>query len=87
MTPTARVACETAVTNGLVMVMGEITTNTYVEIPEIVRNTVRDIGYTDPEYGFEYKSCGVMVSINKQSPDIDLGVSKALEAKEAAGRL
>ena len=83
--PYSRVACETAVTNGLVVVMGEITTNTYVEIPEIVRNTVRDIGYTDPEYGFEYKSCGVMVSINKQSPDIDLGVSKAKEAKDAHG--
>ncbi len=81
--PYSRVACETAVTNGLVMVMGEITTNTYVEIPEIVRNTVREIGYTDPEYGFESKSCGVMVSISKQSPDIDLGVSKAKEAKEA----
>src|SRR5512136_1334353 len=83
--PYARVACETAVTNGMVIVMGEITTNTYVEIPEIVRRTVRDIGYTDPEYGFEYKSCGVLASINKQSPDIDLGVSQAREAKEAAG--
>jgi S-adenosylmethionine synthetase len=81
--PYARVACETAVTNGLVIVMGEITTNTYVEIPEIVRNTVRDIGYTDPEYGFEYKSCGVMVSISKQSPDIDLGVSKSWETRGA----
>jgi S-adenosylmethionine synthetase len=81
--PYSRVACETAVTNGLVVVMGEITTNTYVEIPEIVRNTVRDIGYTDPEYGFESKSCGVMVSINKQSADIDLGVSKAKEVKES----
>jgi S-adenosylmethionine synthetase len=83
--PFSRVACETAVTNGLVVVMGEITTKTYVEIPEIVRSIVRDIGYTDPEYGFEYKSCGVMVSINKQSPDIDLGVSKAKEAKDASG--
>jgi S-adenosylmethionine synthetase len=82
--PYSRVACETAATNGLVIVLGEITTKTYVEIPEIVRNTVRDIGYTDPEYGFEYKSCGVMVSINKQSPDIDLGVSKAQEAKGAS---
>jgi S-adenosylmethionine synthetase len=81
--PFSRVACETAVTNGLVVVMGEITTNTYVEIPEIVRNTVRDIGYTDPEYGFESKSCGVMVSINKQSSDIDMGVSKAKEIKDA----
>src|SRR5512137_2937005 len=85
--PYARVACETAVTNGLVVVMGEITTKTYVEIPEIVRSTVRDIGYTDPEYGFEYKSCGVMVSISKQSPDIDLGVSKAKEAKEAGEKI
>lgn len=83
--PYARVACETAVTNGLVVVMGEITTATYVEIAEIVRNTVREIGYTDPEYGFEYKSCGIMVSINKQSPDIDAGVSKAREVKEAMG--
>jgi S-adenosylmethionine synthetase len=81
--PYSRVACETAVTNGMVIVLGEITTKTYVEIPEIVRHTVRDIGYTDPEYGFEYKSCGVMVSINKQSADIDLGVSKAKEVKEA----
>jgi len=79
--PYARVACETAVTNGLVIVMGEITTKTYVEIPDIVRNTVREIGYTDPEYGFEYKSCGVLVSISKQSPDIDLGVSRAYEVK------
>ncbi len=83
--PYSRVACETAVTNGMVIVLGEITTKTYVEIPEIVRNTVKEIGYTDPEYGFEYKSCGVMVSINKQSPDIDMGVSKAREIKEGAG--
>jgi len=83
--PYSRVACETAVTNGLVIVMGEITTKTYVEIPEIVRSIVRDIGYIDPGYGFECKSCGVMVSINKQSPDIDLGVSKAKEAKDASG--
>ena len=83
--PYSRVACETAVTNGLVIVMGEITTKTYVEIPEIVRSIVRDIGYIDPGYGFECKSCGVMISINKQSPDIDLGVSKAKEAKDASG--
>jgi S-adenosylmethionine synthetase len=80
--PKARVACETAVTNGLVVVMGEITTSTYVDIQELVRSVVRDIGYTDPEYGFEYKSCGVLVSINHQSADIDLGVSKAAEAKK-----
>jgi len=82
--PTARVACETAVTNGLVIVMGEITTKTYVEIPELVRGIIRDIGYTDPEYGFEYKSCGVLSSIGKQSADIDMGVSKAQEAKKSA---
>jgi S-adenosylmethionine synthetase len=85
--PYARVACETAVTNGLVVVMGEITTTTYVEIPEIVRNTIRDIGYDDPEFGFEAKSCGVMVSINKQSPDIALGVDKAKEVKESKGKI
>jgi S-adenosylmethionine synthetase len=85
--PTARVACETAVTNGLVVVLGEITTSTYVEIPEIVRNTIRDIGYTDPEFGFESKSCGVMTAINHQSPDIALGVNKAKEAKESAGKI
>jgi S-adenosylmethionine synthetase len=85
--PYSRVACETAVTNGLVAVLGEITTKTYVEIPDIVRSVIRDIGYADPEYGFEYKSCGVIVSINKQSPDIDLGVSKAKEVKEAAGKV
>ncbi|MFH1169198.1 MAG: methionine adenosyltransferase [Chloroflexota bacterium] len=82
--PYGRVACETAVTNGLVMVLGEITTKCYVEIPEIVRQVVRDAGYTHPEYGFESRSCGVMVSINKQSSDIDMGVSKSLEAKTGA---
>jgi S-adenosylmethionine synthetase len=82
--PYGRVACETAVTNGLVIVLGEITTNCYIEIPQIVRQVVRDIGYTYPEYGFEYQSCGVMVSIKEQSPDIDLGVSKSMEAKAAS---
>jgi S-adenosylmethionine synthetase len=79
--PYGRVACETAVTNGLVFVLGEITTKTYVEIPELVRQVVRDIGYTKPEYGFDFRSCGVMVSINKQSPDIALGVGKSVEAR------
>ena len=79
--PFARVACETAVTNGMVFVLGEITTKTYVDIPELVRNVVKDIGYTKPEYQFQYESCGVLTSINKQSPDIALGVNKALEAK------
>jgi S-adenosylmethionine synthetase len=79
--PYARVACETAVTNGLIMVMGEITTDCYVEIPQIVRQVVRDVGYTHPEYGFDYKSCGVLVSIKEQSSDIALGVDKSLEVK------
>ncbi len=83
--PYGRVACETAVTNGLVIVMGEITTDCYVEIPQVVREVVRDVGYTHPEYGFEYQACGVMVSINEQSRDIDMGVSKSLEAKTSAG--
>ena len=79
--PYGRVACETAVTNGLVIVMGEITTDCYVEVPQIVRQVVRDIGYVYPEYGFDYRSCGVMVCINEQSADIALGVNKSLEAK------
>ena len=79
--PYARVACETAVTNGLVIVMGEITTKCYVDIPHIVRQVVHDIGYTEPEYGFDYRSCGVMVSINEQSADISLGVSDSQEKK------
>jgi S-adenosylmethionine synthetase len=83
--PYARVACETAVTNGLVVVLGEITTACYIEIPHVVRDVVRDIGYTHPEYGFEYQSCGVMVSIKEQSTDIDLGVSKSMEAKGTSG--
>jgi len=82
--PYARIACETAVTNGLIIVMGEITTDCYIEIPHIVRDVVRDIGYTQPKYGFEYQSCGVMVSIKEQSSDIALGVDKSLEAKVAS---
>ena len=79
--PKARVACETAITTGLVCVMGEITTKTYVDIAEIARHTIRDIGYTRAKYGFDYETCGVIVSIKEQSPDIALGVDKALEAK------
>jgi len=82
--PYARVACETAVTNGLVIVMGEITTDCYVEIPQVVRRVVHDVGYTHLEYGFEYQSCGVMVSINEQSRDIAVGVDKSLEAKASS---
>jgi len=79
--PYARVACETAVTNGLIIVMGEITTDCYVEVPHIVRRVVHDVGYTRPAFGFDYRSCGVMVSIQEQSRDIALGVDKSLEAK------
>ena len=82
--PNSRVACETAVTNGMIIIMGEVTTRCYVEIPELVRNVIRDIGYTKSEYGFEYRTCGVMVALNHQSPDIDAGVSKSLEAKQGS---
>jgi S-adenosylmethionine synthetase len=80
--PTARVACETAITTGLVCVMGEITTNTYVDIDKIARQTIKEIGYTRAKYGFDYETCGVIVSIKEQSPDIAMGVDKALEAKQ-----
>jgi len=82
--PYARVACETAVTNGLVIVLGEITTDCYVEIPHVVREVIRDAGYSYPEYGFDYQACGVMVSIKEQSPDIALGVDKSREARAAS---
>jgi len=82
--PYGRVACETAVTNGLVIVLGEISTDSYIEIPQVVREVVRDVGYTHPEYGFDYQSCGVMVSVKEQSSDIALGVDKSLEAKVAS---
>ncbi len=80
--PNARVACETAVTTGLVLVMGEITTNCYVDINKIARQTINEIGYNKPEYGFDGNSCGVMVSLDEQSADIAMGVDKALEAKK-----
>lgn len=79
--PTARVACETACTTGLILVMGEITTNTYVDIQSIARETVREIGYDDSAKGFDCDTCGVITAIHEQSPDIALGVDKALEAK------
>jgi S-adenosylmethionine synthetase len=79
--PNARVACETAVTTGLVLVTGEITTNCYVDIPKIVRNTIRDIGYTRAKYGFDADTCAVLTAIDEQSPDIAMGVDKAYEAK------
>ncbi len=80
--PMSRVACETAVTTGLVLVMGEITTNAYVDIQKTVRETVREIGYDRAKYGFDCDTCGVIVAIDEQSTDIAMGVDKALEAKE-----
>ncbi len=79
--PDARVACEVSTTTGLILVMGEITTSTYVDIPSLVRDVVRDIGYTRAKYGFDSDTAGVIVSIKEQSPDIALGVDRALEAK------
>lgn len=80
--PMSRVACETAITTGLVLVMGEITTNAYVDIQKIVRETIREIGYTRGKFGFDADNCGVITAIDEQSTDIALGVDKALEAKE-----
>jgi S-adenosylmethionine synthetase len=83
--PEARVACETATTTGLVLVLGEISTRAeYVDIPTIVRDTVRDVGYTKAEYGFDYLTCGTLVSVKEQSPDIAQGVDAALEVREDA---
>jgi S-adenosylmethionine synthetase len=80
--PDGHVACETATTTGVVMVFGEISTSTYVDIPMVVRDVVRDIGYTHAAYGFDYKTCGVLVSIKEQSPEIAGGVEQALEVRE-----
>ena len=80
--PMSRVACETATTTGMVLVMGEITTKAYVDIQKIVRDTVREIGYTRGKYGFDADTCGVITAIDEQSTDIAMGVDKALEAKE-----
>ena len=82
--PMSRVACETCVTTGLVMVMGEISTNAYVDIQNIVRETIREIGYDRAKYGFDCDTCGVIVALDEQSADIALGVDKALEVKENA---
>ncbi|MDD7770858.1 methionine adenosyltransferase [Suipraeoptans intestinalis] len=80
--PMSRVACETCTTTGLVMVMGEITTNAYVDMQKLVRDTVREIGYTRGKYGFDADTCGVILAIDEQSSDIAMGVDKALEAKQ-----
>ncbi|KMJ55793.1 S-adenosylmethionine synthetase [Bacillus sp. LL01] len=80
--PNARVACETSVTTGLVLVAGEITTSTYVDIPKVVRETIKGIGYTRAKYGFDAETCAVLTSIDEQSADIAAGVDQALEARE-----
>ncbi|MCT4545211.1 MAG: methionine adenosyltransferase [Vallitalea sp.] len=80
--PNARVACETAVTTGLVLVMGEITTNCYIDIPKLVRETIREIGYDRAKYGFDCDTCSVLTSLDEQSADIAMGVDEALESKE-----
>ena len=82
----ARVACETLVTTGLVHVVGEISTSCYVDIPKIIRETVRDIGYTRAKYGFDCDTCGVLVSLDEQSSDIAMGVDEAKEAKRRKRR-
>ena len=83
--PNARVACETATTTGLVVVLGEISTDTYVDFQQVVRDTVRDIGYTRADYGFDYQTCGTLVSVKGQSPDIAQGVNDAFEYREGEG--
>ena len=80
--PYSRVACETSVTTGLMLVFGEITTNTYVDIPEVARDTIRQVGYDRAEFGFDAQSCGVLVSVKEQSQDIKIGVDTALEARD-----
>ena len=80
----ARVACETATTTGLVLVAGEITTSAWVDIPAVVRKTIEQVGYINADYGFDYRTCGVVTSIGKQSPDIDMGVSRSVEVKSDA---
>lgn len=80
--PMARVACETCTTTGMVMVMGEITTNCYVDIPKVVRETVREIGYDRAKFGFDCDTCSVLTSIDEQSADIAMGVDEAFESKK-----
>ena len=83
----ARVACETATTTGLVLVAGEISTTAWVDMPAIVRKTIEQVGYINADYGFDYRTCGVVTSIGKQSPDIDMGVSHALETRNGEYQL
>lgn len=81
--PMARVACETMATTGLVVVMGEITTDCYIEIPQVVRDTIHGVGYTRAKYGFDYETCGVSVSIKEQSLDIAMGVDHSIETRQS----
>src|ERR687896_1525423 len=83
--PNSRVACETLITTGLVIVAGEITTETYVDIPRLVRNRIADIGYTRAKYGFDAETCGIVVAIDEQSPDIAQGVDMAYEVQHDPG--
>ena len=85
--PMARVACESATTTGLVLVAGEITTSAWIDMPAVVRKTIEQVGYTSAEYGFDYRTCGVVTSIGQQSPDIDMGVSRSMEAKGGVAHL
>lgn len=85
--PMARVACEAATTTGLVLIAGEITTTAWIDMPAIVRKTIEQVGYINADYGFDYRTCGVVTSIGKQSPDIDLGVSHSMETKGPAAYL
>ena len=80
--PGARVACETVCTTGMVFLMGEISTDCYTDIPAVARRTIENIGYTNPEYGFDYKGCAVLTSIDEQSPDIAMGVDESFEHRQ-----
>ena len=82
----ARVACETATTTGLVIVLGEISTSTYIDFQQVVRETVREIGYTRSDYNFDYETCGTLISVKEQSPDIAQGVNAALETRARRSR-
>ena len=85
--PMSRVACEAAVNTGFVFILGEISTNAYVDLQEVVRNTVRDIGYNDSKIGFDWETCGVISSIKEQAGDIAQGVNKSYEARMAGGEV
>src|SRR5256885_8225767 len=80
--PNSRVACETATTTGVILVAGEVTTHAYVDVPHLVRGVVQDIGYTNADYGFDYRTCGVLTAIKEQSPEIAQGVDESIEARE-----